>query len=42
MNKCLFIILFFLSWPTYAGYNANMKGVIKNLMVYTEADYIYL
>ena len=41
MKKC--ILVFFLTLSSYAwsGYDANMRGVVKHVAVYTGGDYIY-
>jgi len=30
------------SYGANAHYNANMKGVIENVLVYTDGDYVYI
>lgn len=42
MNKLLFCVFFLSSFNAWSHYNANMKGVVKTLAVYADADYIYL
>lgn len=43
MKKIVMLIAVILaSTQTWAGYNANMKGVIQNLNVYAAGDYIYI
>ena len=39
----LSLLLFLISVSTFvsAGYNANVQGVVKDVMVYTTGDYIY-
>lgn len=42
MKKLFCYMLFFSSFSSWSDYNANMKGVIRTLAVYADADYIYL
>jgi hypothetical protein len=41
MKLAVFIIFVFCSSLSWAGYDANMKGVVKHVAIYTEGDYIY-
>ena len=41
-NLLISALLIFASIQANAVYNSNMKGVIKNLMVYADSDHIYL
>lgn len=39
--RSFFLSVIFLSATTQAVYNANMRGVLKGVFVYTHGDYIY-
>jgi len=41
-KSALMLAILLISYTTFAAYNSNMSGVIKNIMVYTDGDYIYL
>lgn len=42
MKTKVLLLLLCLSANSFAAYNANMKGVVKTLGVYTDGDYIYI
>lgn len=42
MEKLFVAAMLLISSYSWAGYNANMEGVIEDLAVYTAGDYIYV
>ena len=42
MNKLLIMVSLLLSFTSQAAYNANMRGEIQSVYVYTDADHIYI
>jgi hypothetical protein len=42
MRKYILAFLLFVSSYAWSDYDANMKGVVRHVAVYTDGDYIYL
>lgn len=42
MNKVLIVLGLLISFTSLAAYNANMRGEIQGIYVYTDADHIYV
>lgn len=42
MNKVLIMLGLLISFTSQAAYNANMRGEIQGVYVYTDADHIYV